>query len=219
MITRLVYRYPRTLMILVITLAIIAATLIRRFHVGIYHSVAAHAHCRVLFIGDSLTAQAGVWGWRLGRWWPDHQNHARSGADLYLIGTIVGEVLPDLQPDCVVLMAGINDLGRGHDVQQVLSEYEQVLARIRATPSVKHVIVLSTLYRRDAQYVAEINAINKALRDRCDREGMRFLDLRPKLCANERLRPEVARDVVHLNSEGYRLWAEELEPVLFEILK
>jgi lysophospholipase L1-like esterase len=219
MITRLIRRHPRALMILVILLAVILATIVRRFHVGIYQSVADHARCRLLFVGDSLTAQAGVWGWKLGRWWPDSQNHAVSGADIYLIRAIAGEMVPALQPECVVVMGGINDLGRDHEPGRVLADYTDLLAVIRATGSVKHVIVLSTLYRRDDKYTPGVRFLNDGLRELCEREGLTFLDLRPDLCTNDRLNAEFAAGMVHLNAEGYRVWAEKLAPVLAEILK
>lgn len=184
------------------------------FRVELYEKVAARVQCRILFIGDSLTSEGGVWAWKLGRWWPDTRNVGRAGADLYFVKSVADENLPVLRPECVVVMAGINDFGRGHDVVNIIRDYEATIAVIRQTKSVKSMVIVSTLYLRDGKQTPEIDQLNEALRALCDREKLTFVDLRPVLCKDGRLLPEFSRDIVHLNDEGRRRWAEALKPVL-----
>lgn len=200
--------------VLLVAQASVIAWLAWTFRAEIYEKLAARVQCRVLFLGDSLTAEGGVWSWKLGRWWPDTRNFGRSGADLYFVKSIADENVPVVKPECVVIMAGINDFGRGHDVTTIIRDYEAAIALIRQTKSVRSLIIVSTLYLRDGKHTPEIDRLNEALRALCDREKLTFLDLRPTLCRDGRLLPEFSRDVVHLNDEGRRVWARELASVL-----
>lgn len=174
--------------------------LIFAFRVELNDKIAAHCQCRLVFLGDSLTADGGVWGWRLGRWWPDNRNFGRPGADLYVVRSVVDEVVPALRPECVVLMTGVNDFGRGHDAARVIRDYDGVIDRVRATKEVKSIVIISTLYLRDGRFSTELDKLNEALSQRCERDGMTFLDLRPTLCSDGRLREEFSRDVVHFRA-------------------
>ena len=116
--------------LLALAQTVILAWLIFAFRVELHDKIAAHCQCRLVFLGDSLTADGGVWGWRLGRWWPDNRNFGRPGADLYVVRSVVDEVVPALRPECVVLMAGVNDFGRGHDAARVIRDYDEVIERV-----------------------------------------------------------------------------------------
>lgn len=200
--------------LVVVAPTMLLALLAWTFRVELYEKTAARVQCRILFVGDSLTSEGGVWAWKLGRWWPDTRNVGHAGADLYFVKSVADENVPVLRPECVVIMAGINDFGRGHDTATIIRDYEATIALIRQTKSVKSLVIVSTLYLRDGKHTAEIDQLNEALRALCEREKLNFLDLRPTLCKDGRLLPEFSRDIVHLNDEGRRLWAEALKPVL-----
>lgn len=200
--------------LVVVVPTMLLALLAWTFRVELYEKIAARVQCRILFLGDSLISEGGVWAWKLGRWRPDTRNVGRAGADLYFVKSVADENVPVLRPECVVVMAGINDFGRGHDIATIIRDYEATIALIRQTKSVKSVVISSTLYLRDGKHTPEIDQLNDALRALCDREKLTFLDLRPILCREGRLLPEFSRDIVHLNDEGRRRWAEALKPVL-----
>lgn len=204
------------------TLALVQTALIGllvwTFRIELYEKLAARVQCRILFLGDSLTSEGGVWAWKLGRWWPDTRNFGRSGADIYFVKSVADENLPVLKPECVILMAGINDFGRGHDVATIIRDYESLVAGILQTKEVKRIVVISTLYLRDGRHTPDIDRLNDALREMCGQRKLEFIDLRPALCREGRLLPEFSRDVVHLNQEGRRVWAKTLAPLLTKIV-
>jgi lysophospholipase L1-like esterase len=203
-------RLTKSLLFAVVLLLFTLGWLIVSFRVELYQKVAARTSCKILFLGDSLTAQAGVWGWWLDRWCPDTQNFGRAGADLFQIGLIATEVVPVLRPTCVVIMAGANDPAR-HDLATMKADYLTLIKNVQVSPDTKQIIIVSTLYCRDGSHTETFAALNAFLIEECQRTGLTFLDLRPNLCREGRLRTDYARDVVHLNAQGYAVWAAELK--------
>lgn len=190
------------------------AWLVWTFRTDLHQKLAARFSCRYLFLGDSITAQAGIWGARLHKWWPDDQNYGRSGADLFQIDLIAQEVIPVRRPPIVIVMGGTNDTAR-HDLPEMIRDYDHLLATLRASESVQHVVVVSTLPDVQGRFTEKIEGLNQHLVTTCQSApGLTFLDLRPSLCSNGKLRPEFSRDGVHLNARGYEAWANALRPVL-----
>lgn len=187
-----------------------------KYHVECYELIASRCRCKILFLGDSITSEGGVWAWRLGRRWPDTRNLGRPGADIDFIKGVAAKNVPIIRPECVVLMAGINHFRPDRDAEQVIKDYAGLVECVRQTKDVKHMIIASTLYVRDGTSTPDITRLNDALRGMCARDGMVFLDLRPLLCRDGRLVPELSRDKVHLNEQGYETWTRALLEVLPE---
>lgn len=194
--------------------SLLLAWLVVVFRGELHQKVASRVQCRYLFIGDSMIAQAGIWGWWWGRLWPDHQNFGRGGADLFSINATAREVVPVLRPDTVVLMGGFNDTAR-HDLPTMISDYTRLLASIQATPEVHHLIVVSTLPDVEGRALNSIQGLNDFLHKSAREHGFSFLDLRPQLCDSQGcLRREFTRDGLHLNQQGYREWVRAMLPLL-----
>ena len=65
-----------------------------------------------------------------------------------------------------------------------------------------------------------IKAINAELARLDGQEGVTFLDIGPKfLDARGEFLPGLAPDHLHLSEQGYRLWAESMEPTLARLLQ
>ncbi len=121
-------------------------------------------------------------------------------------------------PDAVFLMIGVNDLimNARHGLTQ---RYELILRRLReALPHAELYVhsllpVNQTDFPMTSEHLdnADIAAVNERLRRLCAEVGATYLDLAPAfLDETGRLRRELSLDGLHLNLEGYTLWAERM---------
>ncbi len=202
------------LLALLVLQSLVIAGLVWTFRQELHQKLAARVPCRVLYLGDSIIAQGGVWIWRLGHWWPHDQNHGCPGFELFQINATAQEVLPVLRPQTVVVMGGHNDLAR-HDLATLTRDYDQLLTTLRSCASVERIIVVSTLPDTTGQFADQVSGLNDHLVATCQSDPrLTFLDLRPRLSPEGKLRAEFSRDGFHLNPKGYAAWAEALRPLV-----
>ncbi len=182
------------------------------------------ARPRLVLFGDSRAAQ-----------WPAatlaHQaqviNRGIGGqTTAQILGRFDRHVVP-LQPDILVIQAGVNDLKtlpwfpeeRDTIVARCRTNLETLVAEARAA-GIPHIII-TTIFPRGApaagrQWVAgpEVDAaiaeVNDALRALAG-NGVAVLDAARLLAGPDgRVRPEYRRDLLHLNPTGYFVISEEL---------
>jgi lysophospholipase L1-like esterase len=112
----------------------------------------------------------------------------------------------------VVLMCGINNLGKHEAVQPCLADYEQLLATVRSTLAPEKIIVLSVMPVRESlvdeaarQLNGQVRDFNRGLAELCRRSNAQFVDVTAAIGDSRgSLRPELTSDGLHLNSSGYR---------------
>ncbi|MBL9146077.1 MAG: hypothetical protein JNM99_20515 [Verrucomicrobiaceae bacterium] len=202
------------LLALMILQTLVIAGLVWTFRQELHQKLAARVPCRVLYLGDSIIAQGGIWSWHLGHWWPNDHNHGRPGFDLFQVNATAKEVLPVLRPQTVVVMGGHNDLAR-HDLAIMIRDYDHLLTTLRSSASVERIIVVSTLPDITGQFADQVSGLNKHLVATCEGDPrLTFLDLRPNLAPEGKLRAEFSRDGVHLNPQAYARWADALRPLI-----
>jgi len=56
------------LLALIILQTLVIAGLVWTFRQELHQKLAARVPCRVLYLGDSIITQGGIWSWRLGHW-------------------------------------------------------------------------------------------------------------------------------------------------------
>ncbi|WP_080802573.1 GDSL-type esterase/lipase family protein [Arabiibacter massiliensis] len=160
----------------------------------------------VVMLGDSLTMY-GLWG----ELFPDARILNRG------IGSDVSEgvlnrldTVTSTNPDKVFIMIGTNDIARGHDVNPIAGNVEEVISRlVDDLPEAE--IYLESVLPRTSKYSEQIQELNKAYRQICDRrEGVGFVDLHPLFCDADGV-PDTelfASDGYHISGVGYRVWAK-----------
>lgn len=133
--------------------------------------------------------------------------------------------LPKQETKAVVLMCGINNMGRGDQLQNCLVGYERLIAACRALRPAKTLVLgvmpvrQSSLDRKAERLNANVKAFNLGLKSLCDREHCTFIDLSDTLRASDAgLRGQFTADGLHLNSVGYRAIRDHLRPYLNENL-
>ncbi|MGD1017994.1 MAG: GDSL-type esterase/lipase family protein [Verrucomicrobiia bacterium] len=139
------------------------------------------------------------------------RNCGLSGATIQDVTVLVSAV-PDRNPESVVLMCGINNLGRHDSVQTCASDYEKLLVTTRSALKPQKIIVLSVMPVRQSpvdinsrKLNDEVLALNERLRELCRLHNAVFVNVSAAVMnASGGLSDELTSDGLHLNQEGYR---------------
>jgi len=180
----------------------------------------------LVFLGDSL-----IQGWSEQPRWKEH--YAKLGAVNFGVGgdgtpqllyRIDKGILDGLNPKVVMLSVGVNNVWPGFGAEDTVKGIKAVVAAIHAKAPGAKVLLLSHWHyfdKGDGGSRRRVDAINAALRDFADGKYVRLLELSERLLKPNRELDLAfyAADKVHLSSEGYRLWADAMDPVLEEMLR
>jgi len=184
----------------------------------------------VLFLGDSITA-----GWKgAGKEVWDRHYAPRKAANFGIGGDRTqhvlwrldnGEVDP-IKPKVVVLMIGTNNLGANND-DQIVEGITTVVSKLRSKLPESKVLLLGVFprgaRREPAQTSAEqeprIARINERIAKLDDGKTVEYLDIGARfLDSNGRIPKEIMPDFLHLSRKGYQIWADAIEPTLWEMV-
>ncbi len=145
-------------------------------------------------------------------------NRGYGGAQLpHLIHDAPRVVIP-LAPRAVVVYGGDNDFGAGKGAEQVVADFDALVARLRASLPALDVYFLSIKPSR-LRWAAwpEMSRANEAIRARADADPrLHFIDVgTPLLGPDGRPDPALFRfDGLHLNAAGYARWTAVVAPRL-----
>jgi beta-glucosidase len=186
-----------------------------------YVDRAREGHIRVLFIGDSLT-----YGWRVDGLEAWERTFAPLGAEDFGIGgdrtiDILWRVqhgeLDGIAPRAVVLSIGTNDLGSRLGVDATVKGIAACVHAIRKKLPKTTIVVLGILPRGDggpgSQMRRDVASVNARLAPLGRAPATRYLDIGSAFTRDGQVRRELFRpDLLHLSTEGYRVWAATLRP-------
>ncbi len=175
-----------------------------------------NANTDIVFVGNSI--MAGVdWMELLGN--PRLRNRGISGDISFGVLQRLNEITEG-KPAKIFILIGINDISRNIPDSFILSNYATIIKRIKKeSPNTK--IYFHTLmpvnneftqfknhYNKD-QHILFVNAELKKL---AAIEKITLIDLYPHfLNADKKLEKKYTVDGLHLNAEGYKLWAKVLK--------
>jgi len=176
----------------------------------------ANSNNDIIFLGNSITAGTD-WNELLGL--SNARNRGISGDITFGVLERLDEVIEG-RPAKVFILIGINDISRNIPDSVIISNYRKMVDRIQAgSPATK--IYLQTLlpvnneftqfknhYNKDA-HIAYVNAAIRQLAKECK---VNLVDLNPNFQdANGKLDKKFTEDGLHLNIEGYKVWASILK--------
>ena len=121
-------------------------------------------------------------------------------------------------PKVLCVMGGINDFIRGSSVSTVYNNLRQIVQRTKAAGVT--VVVQSTLYTgagypNSGRINTKVSELNGLLSSLANAEGQRWLDLNSSMAENSNLKTQyLMSDNLHLNSDGYAVWADRLNDAL-----
>lgn len=167
----------------------------------------------VVFLGDSLTEE-GNWGAYFGK--NTIKNRGIGGDRTYNVLSRLDGVLR-LAPEKIFLMVGVNDLGEGRKIAEIVADYNRILEKItKELPGTK-VFVQSALpissKRLDGAPElitnARIMSLNQEIRKLSQHYKMTYIDLYP-LMLNQSgdLMDDATYDGLHLSAKGYKIWMD-----------
>ena len=165
----------------------------------------------VVFLGDSIT-EAGPWE----ELFPGVRTRNRGiGGDTSDGMLRRLEQVTRAQPSKVFLLIGTNDLFRGSSEDEIVSNIEEVLERLKQeSPDTE--VYLQSVLPRAASYRASIEALNARLAEVAGERGAAWVDLYASFLDPESgaIRPELSNDELHLLGPGYALWKEQIEALV-----
>jgi lysophospholipase L1-like esterase len=172
---------------------------------------------RVVFLGDSITD-----GWRLNEYYGSERDFVNRGIGGQITGEMLGRMkadVIDLKPRLMLVLAGINDLGRGVAVSTVENNLSMIADLAEAHhigPMFASVLPVSD-YHKDVnpQYArtarlapAKILELNGWLKTFCEQRHYPYVDYYSALVDQAGfMQADLADDGLHPNAKGYRLMA------------
>jgi lysophospholipase L1-like esterase len=182
----------------------------------------------LLFLGDSITQ-----GWHTEIW--KRYYGARKAANFGIGGDRTQHVLwrmahgeiEGIDPKVVVLMIGTNNIG-SNPPEEIATGVETIVTTLRSKlPHAK--ILLLGVFPRGANRETDrpaaepdgrIAQVNERIKTLADGKMITYLDIGPKfLDAEGRIPRTIMPDFLHLSRAGYQIWAEAMEPTLWELLQ
>ena len=169
----------------------------------------------ILFVGSSS-----IRAWNLKKSFPGMPviNRGFGGSEIADSLFFANRLIIKHQPRIIVLYAGDNDLARGKTSQQVVSDYQAFVKKIRAAlPKSKIVFVAIKPSIARWALIRKIRQSNKQIQQITTTDPLQvFLDIdTPMIGTDGKPKPELfLEDGLHLNVTGYKLWNSLLRPVL-----
>lgn len=176
----------------------------------------------LLFLGDSITQ-----GWGDNETWKKHYGN-RKAANFGFSGDQTQHVLwrlengeiDGIKPRGIVLMIGTNNAG-GDSAEDIVKGITRIIEVLRERLPDSNILLLAVFPRGEAPNPTreKLDAVNAQIAKLDDGGKVHYLDIASSfLEADGTIRPEIMPDFLHLSAEGYKRWAEAIEPAVKHLL-
>ncbi len=115
----------------------------------------------------------------------------------------------EVLPRSVFFMAGINDLCSSIPLEKVFRNYKKILETLKSKNI--NILVQLTLFTEMTAINKKVKEFNFLVKEYCEKEDLRYIDLNPILCEREILKDSYSTDGLHLNFIAYHVWAKEIK--------
>lgn len=175
----------------------------------------------LIFLGNSITARN---HWEELLQMPAARNRGISGDTTFGILERLDEITEG-HPKKIFILIGINDISRNFTDEIIIENYKKILRRINKESPLTRIYVQTILpvnatfgvYKNHYGKDDHILGINNFLREMNKEKGLTLIDLHDHfLDANNHLDAKYTEEGLHLNANGYKLWADLLKPYLEE---
>jgi lysophospholipase L1-like esterase len=178
----------------------------------------------VIFIGDSITQ-----GWAgPGKAIWDRYYAPRKAVGLGIGGDRTQHVLwrldhgelDGISPKAAVVMIGTNNI-TSNSPDEIAAGIKLIVARLRDRLPKTKVLLLGVFPRSPKPDAIRdrVRAVNDAIKPLGDGKSVKYLDISPSFVNPDgTISKEIMPDSLHLSPKGYRLWAEAIEPTLWELM-
>ena len=185
---------------------------------------------RLVFLGDSInhqwggpptdvTARSGEAIWN--RYY-SHRNAVSLGYGWDRLENMLWRLrsgeLAETDPKLVVLMAGTNNL-EVNSPEEIAAGVKGLCDGIHRQKPKSKILLLAIFPRGTNRHYPELEEANRRIRQLSNRSYILFQDIGPAfLNETGELTRDVMPDLLHPNEEGYRRWAQAIEPIVSRIL-
>lgn len=173
------------------------------------------------FLGDSITQEwpGDLLNQHFGKHRPANFGIGGDRAENVLFRLQNGE-LDDTTPKLIVVLLGINNLGMGNTPGEAALGVSLVLRKLRSTVPEARILLLGVFPTRKADNEIKIREVNDYLAKMDDGKMIRYLNINAKFMDKDgKLRSDLFRDEVHLNRNGYAIWAENTKAAVEALMK
>jgi lysophospholipase L1-like esterase len=135
--------------------------------------------------------------------------------------------LEEVHPKVIVLLAGTNNVGNAPvsdaRMADIVKGIKALIDTMRKKAPKATIVVMGILPRNDGSnptaVMSSINKINENIAKLADGKTIRYLNINDKLADKDgKLLEGMTEDRLHLSLKGYQVWADELKPLLTELL-
>jgi len=173
----------------------------------------------LIFIGDSITEQ---WRWGPGlpvwrKYYEDRAIDFGIGGDRteHVLWRLSNLPIRDFHPKVAVILIGTNNSDASNTPETIAEGVKAILARTKETfPGIKIVLVSILPNARATEKMAAANAL---IKECADGDSVIWLDLASKMKPERGNWKGLQSDKLHLSTQGYEMWAAELNPILDRI--
>lgn len=169
----------------------------------------------VVFVGSSSIRM-----WAVEKSFPELSalNRGFGGSQMADSARYADRIVTLYEPRVVVLYAGDNDLAAGKSPEQVLADYRQFVGKVHAAlPKTRIVYIAVKPSIARWKLIEKVRTTNGLIQQAAAGDPrLVFIDVeKPMVGPDGKPRPEFfLRDGLHLNAEGYRIWADLVRPHL-----
>ena len=167
----------------------------------------------LVFLGDSLI-EYGEWKKRFNN--EQIINHGIGGNTTAGVLNRIDETIIT-QPKKIFIMIGVNDLGNETiTVDKIIMNYKEILTLFQEQNPETEVYIQSVLPINNRDYNSivknqDVINVNEQLNKLAKKFHYKYIDIHRYFIDQEnQLNPKYTNDGVHLNEEGYDLWAEQI---------
>lgn len=185
----------------------------------------------LLFLGDSITELWKTRGKEIFNQYYGAYKTANYGiggdSTQNILWRIEKGELDGITPKVVVLMVGTNN-SSAHSAEQIAASQAKIIGQIHEKSPKTQVLLLGVFPRglhptkpnpKETQLQqATIKELNILLGKLDRKPAVRYLDIGEKFLVNGKIPETIMPDQLHLSAEGYRIWAENMDPLLKEML-
>lgn len=131
-----------------------------------------------------------------------------------------GKQLEGFSPRAIVLLIGVNNTHNTETpASQIAEGIKLIVDTIRQKLPASRILLLGIFPRGGDAFMKKIREINSLISTYADNQNIFYLDVGPQLLEKDgAMSKEVFRDGLHLTPKGYQIWADAMNPKLFEIV-
>lgn len=186
-----------------------------KFLVGLYDAYPKSPD-DIIFLGNSITYGVN-WNEMLGMC--NVRNRGIPGDTSFGILERLDQTI-DGRPAKVFILAGINDISFSFPPDLILRNFKRIVSRLKAESPETRIYIQTILPVNNtfSTFVNHFNkddmiaAVNEGLKDLAETESLTLIDIHPYfLDKDKRLDTKYTDEGLHLNAEGYRVWARILQ--------